>query len=227
MGFSDHIPFKFPDGYESYFRIPIAEVEEYFNEISVLREKYKDKIDIIIGFEMEYYTEYFEEMVQNAINWGAEYLILGQHFIFNEYPDGVWTGKSTDSDKNLKEYVKCIVNAINSGVFTYVAHPDIFRYTGDFDFYCKEMTKICDASKEKNIPLEINFLGIRDNRFYPYEKFWEIAGEIQCPVTFGFDAHDELSAYDCQSLEKAKELVLKYNINYIGKPKVITLKSTF
>jgi len=30
-----------------------------------------------------------------------------------------------------------------------------------------EMRKICVASKEYNIPLEMNFLGIRDNRCYP------------------------------------------------------------
>lgn len=224
MGFSDHIPFIFPDGYESYYRIPVIEVEEYFNEIKALREKYKDKIDIKIGFEVEYYPEYFAEMISNAIKWGAEYLILGQHFIYNEHPNGVWTGMPTDSEEKFKEYIKCTVDAINSGAFTYVAHPDILRYTGDFDFYCEQMSKICVASKNRNIPLEINFLGIRDKRLYPYDKFWEIAGTVQCPVTYGFDAHDEISAFDAVSLIKAEELVEKYNLNYIGRPEIKNIK---
>ena len=39
MGFSDHSPFKFPDGYESDFRVPVAEATDYVNEIKELREK--------------------------------------------------------------------------------------------------------------------------------------------------------------------------------------------
>lgn len=37
-------------------------------------------------------------------------------------------------------------------------------------------TKSFVASRELNIPLEINFLGVRDNRIYPNEWFWEVAG---------------------------------------------------
>lgn len=224
MGFSDHIPFIFPDGYESYYRVPFLEVEEYFSEISALREKYKNKIDIKIGFEMEYYPKYFDDMVQNALNWGAEYLILGQHFICNEHPDGVWTAKGTDNKEILSEYVNCVVCGIKSGVITYIAHPDILKFSGDVDCYMEEMSKICYASKEYSVPLELNFLGIRDNRFYPVNKFWELAGRIQCPVTFGFDAHDEMAAYDDHSLKTAKEMVEKYNLNYIGKPEIINIK---
>ena len=64
---------------------------------------------------------------------------------------------------------------------------------------------------------------IRNKRNYPYDKFWEIAGEVKCPVTFGFDAHDEDSAYDGDSLIKAKELVEKYSLNYIGKPEIVNI----
>ena len=77
------------------------------------------------------------------------------------------------------------------------------------------MRKICIASKEAGIPLEINFLGIRDNRNYPCKLFWEVTGEVQSPVTFGCDAHSKNTAFDKESLEKANELVKKYNLNYI------------
>lgn len=86
------------------------------------------------------------------------------------------------------------------------------------------MEKICRASKEYNIPVEINFLGIRENRRYPNPWFWEIAGKLGCPVTFGLDAHEAEAAYDGASLVKAKELVKKYNLNYIGRPKLLPLK---
>ena len=105
MGFSDHVPFIFPDGYDSGFRIPADQVSDYFTTISALRDKYKDQIEIHIGFEMEYYPEYFEQMLQNARDYGAEYLILGQHFIYNEHPDGFSSGTKNADPVKLKEYL--------------------------------------------------------------------------------------------------------------------------
>lgn len=218
MGFSDHMPFVFPDGYESGFRVPVTQVEDYFKTLSALREKYKDQIDIHIGFEMEYYPKHFKDMLKKAREYGAEYLILGQHFIYNEHPDGINSTAKQDDIKNLQEYVSNLVAAIQSGVFTYIAHPDMFYFTGEESVYRAEMQKICAASKEHAVPLEINFLGIRGKRHYPNSLFWEIVAEEQSPVTFGFDSHDTLNAYDGESLQKALEMVAELKLNYIGEP---------
>ncbi len=220
MGFSDHAAFVFPDGYESGYRVPMAEVECYVNELRELREKYKDKIDIKIGFEMEYYPMYFDEMLEIAKKAGGEYLILGQHFINNEHPQGNYTYAENYDVDDLKEYVSEVIAGMKSGVFTYVAHPDLFRFVGDNGVYREEMRKICKASKQYEIPLEINCLGIRDNRKYPNPLFWKIVGEEQSPVTFGFDAHDVKSAFDGESLITAKAMVEEFKLNYIGMPKI-------
>ncbi len=224
MGFSDHVPLMFDNGYELGFRVPVAKAGEYVNTLSLLREKYKDKIDIKIGFEMEYFPTIFEQMLKNAIGYGAEYLILGAHFPDPEYPEIIdHSSAPSDSVDKLKTYVNRVIEGIKTGVFTYVAHPDMINFTGDAEIYKKEMRKICIASRECGIPLEINCLGIRDNRHYPNMTFLEVAGEEQCPMTFGFDAHDALSAYDGESVPKALEMVKKYNLNYIGRPNVILL----
>ena len=227
MGFSDHAPFIFPDGYESGFRVPTNLANDYFSVLSALREEYKDKISIHIGFEMECYPKYFKEMLKNVYELGAEYLILGHHFTNSEHPGGTPSTAPTDSSDRLAEYADSVVRGIESEYFTYVAHPDIFNFTGDTKIYTQEMRKICKASKYHNIPLEINFLGIRGNRHYPNEEFWKIAGKENSPVTFGFDAHSAVDAYDAESLLKAEELVRKYNLNYIGKPTVILLQDVY
>ncbi len=224
MGFSDHMPYICSDGYESGFRVPVAEAEAYFQELSALREKYQLQIDIKIGFEMEYYPRHFQKMLKSAISFGAEYLILGQHFNREEHPVGIHNITGTDGVNVLREYVDCVVSAIKSGVFTYIAHPDMFYFTGSEDMYRTEMRKICRASKTYDVPLEINFLGIREGRIYPNEVFWKIAGEEGSPVTFGFDAHDVESAFDSRSLKMAEALVKKYGLNYVGRPKTIGLR---
>ncbi len=221
MGFSDHIPYINKDGRESAYRVPYDKAVEYVNEICALKEKYKDRIEISVGFESEYYPDVFDDMLNLVKNLGGEYLILGAHFLKEE--DIEYTMSPRNSVDFLKEYVMNITEAIKRGVFTYVAHPDLLFFTGDIDVYQEEMRKICKASYEFNIPLEINFLGIRDNRIYPNESFWEIAGEEKSPVTFGFDAHTSDSACDLTSFNKAEEIVKKYDLNYIGKPEIIKI----
>lgn len=225
MGFSEHMPLSFADGHESYYRVPIARVGEYMDSLAALREKYKDQIHLHIGFEMEVYPSRFDEMIAAARQYGAEYLLLGQHFIGEEWPNGFYVTLGSDSTDQLKEYTDCVVAGIESGLFTYVAHPDLFRYTGnDHDFYHEQAVRICRASIAHNVPLEINLLGLRAGRFYPQNAFWSIAGKTGCPVTFGFDSHAPEDAFDEASIPVAEELVRKFNLNYIGKPKLIPLK---
>lgn len=223
MGFSDHIPFVLDDGSQSSYRVRFEEGKEYVNEIRALRERYKNETEISVGFESEYYRAYFDRMLGDAINFGAEYLILGQHFINSDVKEEL-SSKRTEDENKLRAYADSVVEAIESGYFSYVAHPDVLNYVGDREIYKREMRKICVASRENNIPLEINFLGIRNGRHYPNPLFWEIAGEEGSPVTFGFDAHDVEAAYDGRSLEKAKRLVKEFNLNYIGRPRLIALK---
>ena len=223
MGFSDHMPLSFADGHESYFRLPIAQAGEYRDSVLALRDKYRDRIRLHLGFEMEYYPSRFEEMVGLARSYGAEYLILGQHYIGEEWPNGFYVAHASDDPAQLEEYTDCVVAAIGSGIFTYVAHPDLFCWTGDADFYRQQALRICEASLAHNVPLEINLLGIRAGRSYPKDAFWAVAGQVGCPVTFGFDAHTPQDAYDGNSLEVARRMVTDFALNYIGKPQLINL----
>ena len=222
-GFSDHVPFIFPNGVEYYYRVPVADVENYFNTIKKLKEEYKDKINIHIGFETEYYEEYFDQMIENARTWGAEYLILGQHSVGVEPDDSFWVTQGTADVEYLKQYVSRVVAGIESGVITYVAHPDIFNFVGDDAVYEEEMIKIIKAAEKHNVPLEINFLGIRDNRNYPTDKFWRLAEGYDISVVFGLDAHDVAGAGDTSSLAKALEICRKYNLKVLKTPKLIKL----
>ena len=86
LGFSDHAPYLYPNGYVSYYKMTPNEAPEYFSSLSALREKYKDYIKIHIGYEAEYYPEIWNETVEfwKTAN-SPEYIILGQHFSTQEY----------------------------------------------------------------------------------------------------------------------------------------------
>lgn len=219
MGFSDHFPWKNNDGTEHFYRVPTELAQDYIQTVKALGEEYKDKIEILAGFEIEYLPGKFDEMLDYAKSLGCEYLILGQHYVFED-EETVWSAFETDRVDVLKEYVDCVTAGIKSGVITYVAHPDMINYVGDDDIYNKEMKRICETAKEYNIPLEINFVGVRLKRNYPNKKFWKIAGEVGCDVVMGFDAHDTDAAGDIKSVEIAMEYVEKYNLNLLERPTI-------
>ena len=223
MGFSDHMPFLFPDGTESAYRVPMAEAWDYVNSVRSLAKKYAHAIDLKLGFEMEYYPLHFDKMIALAREYGADYLLLGQHFLYNQLPDNVATSRKTDDAVILHDYVDTVIEGARTGVFTYIAHPDIIGYVGDCDIYRGEMLRLAEESLRLGIPLEINALGIRENRLYPNELFWQIVSEVGSPVTFGFDAHSKDTAYHQASLDRAMEIVKKYNLNFIGKPRLVPI----
>lgn len=220
MGFSDHFPWEFENGFCNSARVPVAEVPTHLSEIRALQEKYKEKIQIRLGFEMEYYSEHFDKMKAKAIEYGAEYLLLGEHYAYPEDRADAFPHASlaTTDTSYLTFHTDRTIEGMKTGCFTYVAHPDVLHFIGDKALHYREMRRICLASLELSIPLEINFLGIRDGRYYPCDNFLKAAAETGAPITFGFDAHTVESAYDESSLLIAKKMVKDYGLNYIGKP---------
>jgi len=218
LGFSEHGPYPFEGEWKGMHTLRIHEIPVYFAEIEALRQKYRNDIEISIGFEIEYFPDKFPSTYEFLRKIGAEYLILGQHFKHGIYTGGHHVIKPTDSQDDFRKYVSEVTEAMETGAFTYVAHPDMFNFTGNETVYADEMRKICIASKRLNIPLEINCQGICDNRIYPAERFWAVAGVVGCPVTIGIDAHSPEAMLDSKSLSRAEEIIEKYRLNYIGKP---------
>lgn len=192
LGFSDHSPYIFPEkmgNYYSGFRMRPEQAEDYCNTVRKLADEYKGQIDIRLGVEVENYPECFDETDRFLKNLGVEYYILGQHFNRNEYDGFYVANKRVPDAKTFEEYMDSVVESIKSGRFLYVAHPDLYYYPGDDDFYREQSKKVAEAAKKYNVPLEINILGLADNRHYPQKRFWEVAGEIGCSAVFGIDAH--------------------------------------
>ena len=220
LGFSDHAPYLFPDGREQGHCVKTKDAEEYVRNILSLKKKYEDKIDIRVGFEMEYYPTYFDGMLSYVKSLGAEYLILGQHAIY----DGKYFVHGVkESAEDYREYVRCTVSAMRSGAFSYVAHPDIMQLSSDEEVFEEGAREIARASREINVPLEINLLGVREGRCYPTEKFWSIVGKEGSPVTVGIDAHSPSAILEKEAFSVAKWLIKKWQLNYVGMAKIRNL----
>lgn len=215
LGFSDHVAYPLKEGFVSTFRMSLPEAESYAAEIEELKGKYAGKIKIYTGYEAEYYPDYFESMLNHIGQYGYDYLILGQHFINNEF-DGVYSGSPCNED-TLKKYVDQLIEGMKTGVFSYVAHPDLINYREDTAIFRKEMLRVCEASVQYDIPLEFNLLGFREKRIYPYSEFWKLVSDVGCKTIIGWDAHSPKYAGDHENYQEALKVLKKYNITPIEK----------
>lgn len=218
LGFSDHVPYPFPGGYQSGFRMLCNEIDDYVDTLLALREEYKDRIDIKIGYEAEYYPKFFGDMLKLVTSREIDYLILGQHFLENEI-GSMHVGR-TDKEEILEKFVDQEIEALKTGVFTYAAHPDNMHFVGDERIFDKHYTRLIEYAKSAGIPLEINLLGVRDHRAYPHERFVKLCGEIGAEVCIGCDAHSPDVTADLRSFETAVEMAEKYGAKVNLQPKL-------
>lgn len=189
LGFSDHVPMPYskPD-YVSRSRMSLAETELYVNTVLGLKEKYKDDITIYLGYEAEYLPREFENMIKHLTSFPIDYLILGQHFSYNEY-DGQYFGMPFLKEKALVCYVDQAIAGMESGMFTYLAHPDLPNFIGFKPIYQREMKRLIEAANRLEIPMEFNLLGLATHRNYPNDTFWKMVSEMGGTVVLGCDAH--------------------------------------
>ncbi|MBQ0010175.1 MAG: histidinol-phosphatase, partial [Ruminococcus sp.] len=204
LGIADHAPYWFPGDYYSGHRMAPSEIPEYTGELMRLREEFKDDITLYIGYETEYYPDYFANTVAMFDTAPYDYLILGQHYLYHEVGEPNNT-TGTDDPARLDQYVVQVSEGLKTGRFFYLCHPDIFKFTGDTDYYRMKMEELCRTAKALDIPLEINLLGVREHRSYPCEEFWQIAGKVGNKAILGCDAHhpDQLARPNDLSIGQA------------------------
>lgn len=218
LGFSDHAPFNGIS--QPRVRMDFSQLDEYIKSINALKEKYKNEIKIYVGFEAEYFHEiddYYKELLTKV-----DYLICGQHYALDNAGKPNYVGFKKDDQFMAKGYVDRVVEAIESGFFKYIAHPDIIlnSYTLRDDFIHEQCLRIIDAAERCHVPLEINLEGMNrkvhygaplEDIFYPYNYFWELVEGHNVDVILGADAHYPeafFQDYDKYALEMIKKLKL-------------------
>ncbi len=211
LGFSDHVPMPYRNHFHSHIRMGVNELPDYTASILSLKEAYRGRIEILLGYEAEYDAELFPEMIRELSQYPFDYLIFGAHFIDNEYA-GFYAGSETGDEKRLSAYVRNVVAGISTGVYTYLAHPDLIFYTGPDKIYEKYMRQICLAAKDADLPLEINLNGYRYHRNYPDERFFALAKEYENTIVLGFDAHNPDLFSDPDPIKKAEALIQRLDL---------------
>ena len=214
LGFSDHAPYPFT-GNDMPFRVCLEDMQEYAESVRALAKEYANDIRILLGFEVEYYPKFHKEEMALLKTVSPDYLILSQHFLFNETPQ--MPCNYLEKDEHLQAYVSQALEGLKTGDFLYLAHPDFPGIPFSNEAIEREYRRLCEGVKALDYPLEFNLLGLRQGRPYPSETFFKIVAETGNKVVLGMDAHDPYDVAHAGT-EKAEEIIKKLGLNLVTTP---------
>jgi histidinol-phosphatase (PHP family) len=188
-GFSEHAPMDFDEKY----RLPFCDMQAYADDVLAAKEKYKDQIKILLGYEVDWLPGHMEKKVLNA---EVDYLIGSVHFLDKwsfDNPEFLAGWENRDIDEIWQAYFEATEAMATSGKFDIVGHLDlikVFKYLPrqDVRILAKDALK---AIKRSNMVLELNAAGLRKpiGEIYPSKALLEEAFSFDIPITFASDAH--------------------------------------
>ncbi len=208
IAFTDHIPL--PDGFDRSHRMSYNELEDYLNDIEILRYKYHSDIQIYAGIEADFYDGFEEYLYQIFQQFNFDIIILAVHFI-KGWPKNNWVFSYYFPNRSIHEiysdYLQAIKRGISTGLFDIIGHLDVIK---DADFPLLNLNKpelldILECVKKQSMAVEINTSGLRREikEIYPNLNILPLLEEFNIPITFGSDAHEPKHVgYQFDTVEK-------------------------
>lgn len=174
IGFNDNNPLT---DYSN--RMSRDDIDLYINELIRVQNKYKDRIKIFKGLEIDYFKELDEDIRKYKTMF--DYISLGVHFFDykeNMKIEDVWDIKNIT---DVRRYQEKILEGLSTGLFDMLCHPDIFlrnfkRWSNTLE---KISRSIINKAIEFNVIIEFNCHEFRTC----YESYFE---ENLCNVKFQF-----------------------------------------
>jgi histidinol-phosphatase (PHP family) len=208
FGFSDHAPMD----YDPEYRMDFLQMDLYEQWIREAQERYKDKITVLLGYEVDYLPGYMDERV---LKRPCDYLIGSVHFIDEwgfDNPDYIHRYQGMDMDVIYKRYFELIEAMALCGRFDIVGHLDLLKV---FNFFPKTDIRLLAANalkaiKKSNMVVEINVSGLRKpvGEAYPSPLLLESIAEHEIPITFSSDAHrpDQIGMFSDEVQQLARNI---------------------
>lgn len=222
LGFSDHAPN--PRVKDINVRMDQKDFEGYLKEIEIVKNKYKDRLTIKKGIEVEFFYDH-EEYYEN-LKSKLDYLILGQHYIsLTNQMDNLISGFGLHTDEQLEAYANFVCEGMKTRNFSILAHPDLYM-NGYKDWNQKAIEvakRIIKCAIETDTILEFNANGFRrgikntpqgKTQLYPRLEFWKLVKESNAKTIFGIDCHAPEQIGDT-IISKAEEVFKSLRTNSV------------
>ena len=211
IGFSDHAPL--PPGLREGITMVPGQTEDYISLIENLKIKFKDKIIIKTGFEIDFPLH--DSLDKKYLTDGRlDYLIGSCHFIDGwafDHPENIAEFNKKDVDDVYARYYKIIEDLASSRYFNIIGHFDLVKKFGhraakDFS---PVIQRLCAVISGSGMAVEINTSGSRKpiGEIYPSDDIIDIFFRANVPVSLGSDSHnpDEVGYHFDVAVRKLKK----------------------
>lgn len=206
MGFSTHGPVPFA----SDWNISSKNLIHYYEEISRLKEKYKDKITIYSGIEADYIEGELNAHSETLLPTNLDYKIGSLHYLgtiagdkawavdsyYDEWEEALKTKYNSNIDLLIKDFSRQSLKMMEEGGFDILGHVDKVFQNGHLHFdenypvFKNCVLEMLHAAKEKDLIVEINTKSYESlGFFYPHQSFFPILKQLNLPITINSDAH--------------------------------------
>lgn len=212
LGISSHGPVL----EDNDWNINHSKVEEYIEDVNNLKEKYKDKIEIFLGMELDFIPGIgFTELCLSLIE-RLDYYIGSVHYL-GTFNDGImWTvdytidelirgideGFQGNKRKAVETYYQTISEMAERFQPPIIGHLDLFKknnknnvlFDEREDWYLEAVDKCLDVIKSTSSSIEINTGGIArkyTTEQYPSTIILEMIREKSIPIIISSDAHSK------------------------------------
>lgn len=223
LGFSDHCPY--PDGRWRETRMDMEDLPGYVAAIEAAKPAAAGRASPTIhaGLECEWAPD-LEAFFRDEFlgRWGLDYLVAGIHLYLHkgEWRDTYQISRASE----LASFAETSCGAMESGLFSFLAHPDVFCFSWmPWDENAVACARdILSASARTGVPLEINGYGMRKTRVsapegyrrpYPHEEFWRLASEYEISCVVNSDAHRPIDT--AANLAEGREIAKRFGLKLI------------
>ena len=229
LGFAGHAPVPFP----CTWTMPSPLLPEYLDTGRELQNTYADKLEVLIGLEVDYIPEITSPTAEQIQTLNLDFTVGSVHFIGRLVSGELWTPdgpaeeleqgvqESFDGDfrKAVEEYFRRVTAMVRSNPPDIIGHFDVVkknnrrdRYFSESSAWYRSAVKLAlDAVAASPCILEINTGGIVRNTsgaLYPSEWILEEALRREIPVMINSDAHrpDQLDGYYNEAASILREI---------------------
>jgi len=197
---TDHIPFYWlpAEQHDPSLAMPPEALPGYVESVLALKEKYRGRIEVLLGIEADY-IEGQEEALRALLAAYPFDVVLGSvHWL-----DGFWVDAPSSRHRYeqgpeavegiWRAYWTKLEKAIRSGLFDVIAHLDLPK---KFGFFPRKPLaaleeRVLAALVEQGVAVELSSAGRRKpvGEDYPSRRWLERLAEARLPMVLSSDAH--------------------------------------
>lgn len=194
--FTDHVDYDFPDFDESF----LINFDKYFEAFTALKDKWKEKLDILIGVEMGFQPQILERINKVLLDYPFDFVINSVHIIdrLDPYTGMFFRGRS--QRQSYQRYLQELLVSVKAyDNYDIIGHIGYAARYGDFEDkplryadYSDLLDQILKAVIAQGKGIELNTSGLRSDLMQPipgydvFKRYFELGGEI---LTLGSDSH--------------------------------------